>query len=82
MDAAAGETWGLRCRRARKGRWVVAFSSAERLGRYAGNCECFSTSGADLLGLLPDDIGVLLDPQDPHAAPVPPKVARAAMPAR
>ncbi len=49
-----------------KGRWAVVFSSAQRLGRFAGKCEFFSTTGADLRTQVPSDIGILLDCQDDH----------------
>ncbi|WP_408629968.1 SseB family protein [Amycolatopsis aidingensis] len=53
-----------------RGRWVLVFSTRERLGRFAGPCEWQAMSGADLLAQLPDDVGVMLDAQDEHAMPV------------
>lgn len=55
---------------AARGRWTVVFSSLERLAAYAGECEYLSTSGADLLELVPEGVGVLLDPADEHRFPV------------
>lgn len=53
---------------------VPVFSSLEELGRFrAARDETgepvrwFATSGADLLGLVPDGYGVLVDPGSDHA---------------
>ena len=49
-----------------KGSWVMMFSTPERLGRHAGDCDFFATTGADLQAQLPSGIGILLDCQDAH----------------
>lgn len=53
-----------------QGRWMVAFSTVERLAAYAGECDYFSTSGADLLELIPPGVGLMVDPGDEHRFPV------------
>ena len=40
---------------------VLVFSSLEQLGRAAGECDWLRTSGRDLLTLVPEGYGVLLD---------------------
>lgn len=52
------------------GRWVGVFSTLERLGCFAGECDWQAMTGADLLSQLPEGVGVLLDPQDEHVIPV------------
>ncbi|MGH3769958.1 MAG: hypothetical protein ACRDRW_00925 [Pseudonocardiaceae bacterium] len=37
-----------------------------RLAAYAGDCQFFSTTGADLLAQLPRNMGLLRDPGDDH----------------
>jgi len=54
-----------------QGDWVPVFSSLERLGRFAGECDWQSTTGADLQSLLPAGVGMVLDVQDPHVVAVP-----------
>lgn len=61
-----------------RGRWVVAFSRLERLAAHAGVCDYLATTGADFLELLPDGVGVMLDPDDQHRFPVLTRVAPAA----
>lgn len=53
-----------------QGRWTLAFSSLERLAAHAGGCEYVSMPGADLLGLVPAGVGVMVDPADEHRFPV------------
>lgn len=53
-----------------RGRWTVAFSTAARLATHAGECDYFSTTGADLLELIPPGIGLMVDPDDAHRFPV------------
>ncbi|MDQ3154838.1 MAG: SseB family protein [Actinomycetota bacterium] len=55
-----------------KGSWVMVFSTPERLGRYAGDCDFFVTTGADLQAQLPGGIGILLDCQDAHGVALKP----------
>lgn len=45
---------------------IPVFSSLEFLGRYAGECNWFSTTGEDLLDLLPTGYDLLLDATGPH----------------
>ncbi|MCX4834434.1 SseB family protein [Streptomyces sp. NBC_01016] len=44
-----------------EGPLVAVFSSVAELARYAGACEWFSTLGADLMTLLPEDHGLVVD---------------------
>ncbi|WP_443261226.1 SseB family protein [Streptomyces sp. SDT5-1] len=44
-----------------EGPLVAAFSSVAELARYAGACEWFSTLGEDLMTLLPEDHGLVVD---------------------
>jgi len=53
-----------------RGRWMVVFSTLERLARHAGECDYLSTTGADLLELVPPGIGLMVDPDDEHRFPV------------
>jgi SseB protein N-terminal domain len=53
-----------------RGRWTLVFSTVERLAAYAGDCQFFSTTGADLLAQLPQGIGLILDPGDDHRMPM------------
>lgn len=55
-----------------KGSWVMVFSTPERLGSYAGDCDFFATTGADLRAQLPSGIGILLDCQDTHGVALKP----------
>lgn len=56
-----------------KGSWVLAFSTEQRLGQACGEVAWLSTTGADLLDLLPRGLGVLLDVADPHGLPLLPQ---------
>jgi len=59
---------------------VVAFTSLPYLARFAtssasgdgGPVEWLSSNGADLIGLLPTDVGLLIDPGQEHAVALPP----------
>lgn len=53
-----------------RGRWMVVFSTLERLARHAGACDYLSTTGADLLELVPPGTGLMVDPDDEHRFPV------------
>ena len=53
-----------------RGRWMVVFSTLERLARHAGECDYFATTGADLLELVPPGVGVMVDPDDEHRFPI------------
>ncbi|TWE30275.1 SseB family protein [Prauserella muralis] len=56
-----------------KGRWVLAFSTLERLERRLGAVPWLSTTGSDLLDQLPHGLGVLLDVGDEHGLPLLPQ---------
>lgn len=56
-----------------QGRWVLTFSSRERLVRQLGDVPWLSTTGADLLEQLPRGMGVLLDIGDDHGLPLLPQ---------
>jgi hypothetical protein len=58
-----------------RGRWMVVFSTLERLAAHAGECDYFATTGADLLELVPPGIGLMVDPDDEHRFPVLSRVA-------
>ncbi len=45
---------------------VPVFTSLDELGRWAGECDWFATTGADLLDLLPPGYGLLVDPAGDH----------------
>lgn len=53
------------------GSWLPVFSSLERLGRFAGECDWLSAPGADVRALLPQHINIILDPDDEHALVLP-----------
>lgn len=56
-----------------KGRWVLAFSTLQRLASHCGDAHWLSTSGADLLKQLPHGLGVLVDIGDEHGLPLLPQ---------
>lgn len=56
-----------------KGSWVLAFSTEQRLGQVCGEVAWLSTTGADLLGLLPYGLGILFDVNEPHGLPLLPQ---------
>ncbi|MGH8902357.1 MAG: SseB family protein [Egibacteraceae bacterium] len=58
-----------------KGSWVSVFSSLERLGAFVGACDWMSMPGADVIELLPDGVGAVLDPGSGHAVAIPPRGA-------
>jgi SseB protein N-terminal domain len=51
--------------------YVAMFSSAATLELHAGECDWASATGRDLLQLVPDGYGIVLDPAGPHAAVLP-----------
>ncbi len=53
-----------------RGRWTVVFSELQRLAAHAGACSYLATTGADFLELVPDGVGVMLDPNDEHRFPL------------
>lgn len=56
-----------------EGHWVLAFSSLNRLGRFAGECDWIALSGHDLLDNLPAETGVMIDIHDDHRLSLPPQ---------
>lgn len=56
-----------------KGRWVLVFSTSQRLARQCGDVAWLSRTGADLLKQLPLGLGVLLDIGDEHGLPLLPQ---------
>jgi UDP-N-acetyl-D-mannosaminuronic acid transferase (WecB/TagA/CpsF family) len=58
-----------------RGRWMVVFSTLERLAAHSGECDYFATTGADLLELVPTGIGLMVDPDDDHRFPIVSRVA-------
>ena len=53
-----------------RGRWTVVFSGLHGLAAHAGECPYLATTGADFLELVPNGVGVMLDPDDEHRLPV------------
>lgn len=60
------------------GRWIAVFSSLDQLGAVVGECDWLSTTGADLLAFVPNNVGVMLDPGSDHTVPLPPGFVRRA----
>lgn len=60
-----------------RGRWTLVFSSLERLAAHAGECDYLATSGADVLELVPEGVGVMLDSDNEHRFPLLTRVASA-----
>ncbi|MGH3973044.1 MAG: WXG100 family type VII secretion target [Pseudonocardiaceae bacterium] len=56
-----------------KGSWVSVFSSLDRLGAFVGECDWMSMPGWDLIDLLPEGVGAVLDPDSEHAVAIPPR---------
>ena len=50
---------------------VLVFTSLDELGRHAGECDWLSTTGDDLLALVPDGYGVLVDAAGDHPLALP-----------
>ena len=51
--------------------FVAMFYSLATLELHAGECDWASATGRDLLQLVPDGYGVVLDPAGPHPAVLP-----------
>jgi hypothetical protein len=51
--------------------YVPMFSSLATLELHAGECDWASATGRDLLQLVPDGYGIVLDPAGPHPAGLP-----------
>ncbi|MCX2729925.1 SseB family protein [Saccharopolyspora sp. NFXS83] len=54
-----------------RGRWVSVFSTRERLAAALGECHAITMPGVDYLAFTPTGIGLVLDPGDAHALPLP-----------
>ncbi|WP_127783532.1 hypothetical protein [Rhodococcus sp. X156] len=54
------------------GSWVLAFSCPQRLEGYEGPCRWQVLTGGELQSQLPPDVGILVDPADPHTVALPP----------
>ena len=51
--------------------YIAMFSSLATLELHAGECDWASATGRDLLQLVPDGYGIVLDPAGPHPAVLP-----------
>ena len=51
--------------------YVAFFSSLESLGAHAGECDWASAPGRDLVDLVPEGYGLVVDPAGPHPAVMP-----------
>ncbi|MDQ1599616.1 MAG: SseB protein N-terminal domain [Actinomycetota bacterium] len=51
--------------------YVAMFTSLATLELHAGECDWASATGRDLLQLVPDGYGIVLDPAGPHPAVLP-----------
>jgi hypothetical protein len=58
-----------------RGRWVLAFSTPERLAAFGRDRAWLRMRGADLLAELPAGVGVLFDPGEDHGLPLLPRVS-------
>lgn len=55
---------------------VPVFTSLDQLARYAGECDWLRTTGADLLALMSEGYGLLIDPGSDHCIVLPPDALR------
>ncbi|MEP6761594.1 MAG: SseB family protein [Sporichthyaceae bacterium] len=55
---------------------VLVFTSLDELGRQAGECDWLRTTGDDLLSLVPDGYGVMVDAAGEHPLVLPPSALR------
>jgi hypothetical protein len=58
-----------------RGKWMAVFTTLERLAAHVGECDYFTTTGADLLELVPPGVGLMVDPDDAHRFPVLSRIA-------
>jgi hypothetical protein len=58
-----------------RGRWTVVFSTLDRLAAREGECDYLSAPGTDVLELVPEGVGVMVDPDDEHRFPILTRVA-------
>ncbi|MFE3856650.1 SseB family protein [Streptomyces griseorubiginosus] len=59
------------------GQVVGVCTSLPELARFAGECDWFSTTGADLLSQLPPGVDIVLDPSGPAPLRISPGALRA-----
>jgi SseB protein N-terminal domain len=59
--------------------YVAFFSSLESLAAHAGECDWASAPGRDLVDLVPEGYGLVVDPAGPHAAVMPARAMRRAV---
>jgi hypothetical protein len=55
---------------------ILAFTSLDELGRRAGECDWLRTTGDDLLALVPEGYGVLVDAAGDHPLVLPASALR------
>jgi hypothetical protein len=58
---------------------VAFFSSLESLAAHAGECDWASAPGRDLVDLVPEGYGLVVDPAGSHPAVLPPHALRRAV---
>jgi hypothetical protein len=56
--------------------YVAFFSSLASLAAHAGECDWASAPGRDLVDLVPEGYGLVVDPADPHTAVMPASAMR------
>jgi hypothetical protein len=59
--------------------YVAFFSSLESLAAHAGECDWASAPGRDLVDLVPEGYGLVVDPAGPHPGVLPPGAMRRAV---
>ena len=59
--------------------YVAFFSSLESLAAHAGECDWASAPGRDLVDLVPEGYGLVVDPAGPHPAVMPARALRRAV---
>ncbi len=59
--------------------YVAFFSSFESLAAHAGECDWASAPGRDLVDLVPEGYGLVVDPAGPHPAVMPARAMRRAV---
>lgn len=59
------------------GQVVGVCTSLQELARFAGECDWFSTDGADLLSQLPAGVDIILDPAGPAPLRISPEALKA-----
>ena len=59
--------------------YVAFFSSLESLAAHAGECDWANAPGRELVDLVPDGYGLVVDPAGPHPAVMPARAMRRAV---